>query len=488
MNTNTDRKPRLTPQESAQALRKSLKDEFPDIRFSVKMSRGTAWGNYNVSWTGGPPSRDVESKVGKFAGESFDGMTDSTVYLRNVIDWKGEQWESGIGLLLFHRDRTEEEKTAPETDRGMSLAVTDHVRRKGQGGAPRLVAFDEGQGVAIIDDGDSGGLYTIRPEGAGCGNIYFYGAGFEFFSRGGSSEFETIRAADPGNEERGSAIVRALAKAEREQVEGVHGEEKETPEEWLARMFEYENCEECGRGVEGHDVCGGLPGGYFARCKPERCSAVCSGTHERAGEVCGLEFSDLSGNVRGCAVHGIREPKNETEPDPETVTVEFYRHRTLPGDPVAVFPEIEGSPGLVTCYEHVGQHGSADLELMRSSTYVRVYDDSDDVRALADELLGSVGYVFDRPTPPEPNPAEVLGELVITELGLLRNRAGRIDLVSGDKTSLGLGLTVRRWVQESDPSILTAIRAVLPDLEHYVSTHGPGPDVRLAALKKALGD
>lgn len=35
---------------------------------------------------------------------------------------------------------------------------------------------------------------------------------------------------------------------------------------------------------------------------------------------------------------------------------------------------------------------------------------------------------------------------------------------------------------------IEALEAVVPDLEHYVSTHGPGPDVRLAAFKAALAD
>ena len=30
------------------------------------------------------------------------------------------------------------------------------------------------------------------------------------------------------------------------------------------------------------------------------------------------------------------------------------------GDVFALFPTIEGSPGHCTCYQHVGQHGSAD--------------------------------------------------------------------------------------------------------------------------------
>ena len=36
------------------------------------------------------------------------------------------------------------------------------------------------------------------------------------------------------------------------------------------------------------------------------------------------------------------------------------------------------------------------------------------------------------------------------------------------------------------PELLEALEAVLPDLEHYVATHGPGPDKRLAAAREAI--
>jgi hypothetical protein len=36
--------------------------------------------------------------------------------------------------------------------------------------------------------------------------------------------------------------------------------------------------------------------------------------------------------------------------------------------------------------------------------------------------------------------------------------------------------------------LLNAARECLADLEHYVSTHGEGPDHRLAALKKAIAE
>jgi len=38
----------------------------------------------------------------------------------------------------------------------------------------------------------------------------------------------------------------------------------------------------------------------------------------------------------------------------------------------------------------------------------------------------------------------------------------------------------------SAPELIEALEAVLPDLEHYVATHGPGPDKRLAIARAAI--
>lgn len=42
------------------------------------------------------------------------------------------------------------------------------------------------------------------------------------------------------------------------------------------------------------------------------------------------------------------------------------------------------------------------------------------------------------------------------------------------------------------PDMLEALKEIIPDMEHYVATHGPGPDRRLAraiaAIKKAKGE
>ena len=51
------------------------------------------------------------------------------------------------------------------------------------------------------------------------------------------------------------------------------------------------------------------------------------------------------------------------------------------------------------------------------------------------------------PTPQEIEHAR-RGELLINILGLKRNREGRIDTTWGDKTALGLFLTIKRIVED----------------------------------------
>jgi len=38
------------------------------------------------------------------------------------------------------------------------------------------------------------------------------------------------------------------------------------------------------------------------------------------------------------------------------------------------------------------------------------------------------------------------------------------------------------------PNLLKATKAVLPDLKHYASTHGPGPDRRLVDVERAIAE
>jgi len=74
----------------------------------------------------------------------------------------------------------------------------------------------------------------------------------------------------------------------------------------------------------------------------------------------------------------------------ETVMVLFRvdKHGEFKGNVTAVFPEMEGSPGMMTCYAHVGQHSSCSLGWMREKTRPAK---PEEYKNLANELR-SIGY------------------------------------------------------------------------------------------------
>lgn len=87
--------------ESAKILKAMLRKTFPATKFSVRLSRGTGYGNCHVTWTDGPTVARVEQVTDLFEGKGFDGMTDSTYYKHKLLlDGR----ESGIGLLLTGRE------------------------------------------------------------------------------------------------------------------------------------------------------------------------------------------------------------------------------------------------------------------------------------------------------------------------------------------------------------------------------------------------
>lgn len=109
MTTATEaRLPRLSPQDTGKALRAALKAAFPETKFSVRMSRGTAYGSFDVDWTDGPTTEAVRAVTRLFVGRSFDGRDDSESYTRNAIEWKGARYETGAGYISTQRHHSPE--------------------------------------------------------------------------------------------------------------------------------------------------------------------------------------------------------------------------------------------------------------------------------------------------------------------------------------------------------------------------------------------
>lgn len=107
-NSTNNRPERLDAKTSIALMRKALRAAFPGVKFSVRMSRGTAYGNANVRWTDGPTTAEVQEVTEQFRGEGFDGMTDSTTYTGRTVEYQGKTWRSGVGLVLVTRDNSPE--------------------------------------------------------------------------------------------------------------------------------------------------------------------------------------------------------------------------------------------------------------------------------------------------------------------------------------------------------------------------------------------
>lgn len=91
--------------EVAKLIRKTLKLEFPQIKFSVKTSKYSGGASIDISWVDGPTSKQVKDIVGFYEGASFDGMQDlkSSVYHTNEA---GETIRYGSDYVFCNRSLT----------------------------------------------------------------------------------------------------------------------------------------------------------------------------------------------------------------------------------------------------------------------------------------------------------------------------------------------------------------------------------------------
>jgi len=66
----------ITTKDTAKLVRAALKSEYPGVKFSVRMSTGTASAWMNLSWSDGPTDAEVTTITSRFEGRKFNGMTD----------------------------------------------------------------------------------------------------------------------------------------------------------------------------------------------------------------------------------------------------------------------------------------------------------------------------------------------------------------------------------------------------------------------------
>jgi hypothetical protein len=94
--------------EVGKLARKDLKAAFPGQKFSVRTTRG----NLDVEWIDGPATKAVEAIVAKYAGETFDGMTDMRSSADNGTTEDGEQIHYLTSFVFTQRNLSAETEAA----------------------------------------------------------------------------------------------------------------------------------------------------------------------------------------------------------------------------------------------------------------------------------------------------------------------------------------------------------------------------------------
>lgn len=96
----------LSCADTAKLVRKSLKEAFPGVKFSVRSSTYSMGAEIHVRWIDGPNVRQVEDVVGIFSGSYFDSSIDYRGGVFHMLD--GEQVRFGCDGVDTHRDHSDE--------------------------------------------------------------------------------------------------------------------------------------------------------------------------------------------------------------------------------------------------------------------------------------------------------------------------------------------------------------------------------------------
>lgn len=75
----------LSCADTAKLVRKSLRADFPGVKFSVRSSTYAGGASIDVGWEDGPTSKQVDATLHLYEGASFDGMIDLKSYHDSLI-------------------------------------------------------------------------------------------------------------------------------------------------------------------------------------------------------------------------------------------------------------------------------------------------------------------------------------------------------------------------------------------------------------------
>ena len=123
----------LTVSEVAKLVRRSLKEAFPGVKFSVRSKSYAGGSSIRVKWTDGPSEPAVKAVVERFEGGYFDGMTD---YKGSYIhELNGKRVDFLCDFIFTERRYS---------DAVYSAALDDVWKLWGEGDKPYLKHLEDG--------------------------------------------------------------------------------------------------------------------------------------------------------------------------------------------------------------------------------------------------------------------------------------------------------------------------------------------------------
>jgi hypothetical protein len=145
----------LTCAETAALLRADLKRAFPGIKFRVRSSTYSGGSSIDVRWVDGPRRVVVEQVAKRYAGGSFDGMTDSMSY--HPIEIDGQPRRTLTDFVFCERSVTDFD--------GKATAAGVMIRERCSY-MPGTVASADRFGNFWIDDLARGMAHDCDPDGS----------------------------------------------------------------------------------------------------------------------------------------------------------------------------------------------------------------------------------------------------------------------------------------------------------------------------------
>lgn len=135
---------RIATTEVAKMVRTILKEAFPTHKFSVTSDRYAGGSSIDIRWTDGPTQKQVDKLTHLLEGKRFDGMDDSSRFVRHVID--GEEVNLGVDFIMSHRTVSEDLRARicaenPTFDRHAAWMAAQNVSLLEDRGSPTATAI-----------------------------------------------------------------------------------------------------------------------------------------------------------------------------------------------------------------------------------------------------------------------------------------------------------------------------------------------------------